>query len=380
MDTFDTLLMEAEEIMLSIEPVDMIAYLTEASDTESKKMDANQRKVGSALDKIKRAIMAVANAIKNFCRSFVSKVREIFASKETKAEFEEWTRLMKQHPEFKNKKIIFLDYIKYKKYVEEQVAKFDKVANTHGTTEADMKKAQEEFEEAMSEEPPTKEMTMGDVVDALKNNAMEMLNQTGKNLMDRATTMVQDASKLGVDLSADMMKDPHKTIRDAGYASISHKAFSSAYQQEAKVSTSWFKRGMKECRRNFQDLMKLIETTGAKDAVSKVEHSAAKDNLTAMLLKSKGIGGITASTMNIRDADGKIVSGKRLKKAADSYELRGGTKYVKSKGMKSINRTKKDIKNTADSVKDAVNTVSTLLSDLRESVAIRPENIDHMDD
>ena len=117
----------------------------------------------------------------------------------------------------------------------------------------------------------------------------------------------------------------------------------------------------------------LMKTAGKKDAVSKVEHSAAKDNLTAMMLKSKGIGNITAAAMDIRDADGRVAKGKNLKRAADSYEVRGGTKYVKSKGMKTANRTVRG-------VKDAVDSVSALLSDLRESVAVRPEDIDHTDE
>lgn len=360
MDSFNQLLLEAAEIANTMEPVDMLRCLTESGDTESKKLEANKKKTASALEKIKKAIMVVATAIKNFCRSFVSKIKEIFASKETKQEFAEWSEMMKRFPELKKKKILFLDYQKYKKHVEEASAKFDKVANTHGTTEAEMKKAQEQFESAMKEEPPVKEMEIGDVFDILKNHALDSLSATGKALMDRAQSMTEEAGKLGIDITAEMAKDPHNAIRSAGYASIAHKGFAAAYQQECKVSTSWFQRGMKEIGRNFKDIGKVITTTGKSDAASKIERDAAKTNLKAMMVKSS-IGGIAARAMNVRGADGNIVKGRARKAAAEGMEIKAGTQYTKANMIRKKDRA-------VATAKGAANTIGSLFSELKESV------------
>lgn len=365
MDQCFQLLMEAEELINEIEPINMLTFLTESSDDEAKKMEKNKKAAEGAASKIKKALNAVVTAIKSFCKSFAASIKKLFASKETKEEFEQWEAFMKQFPELKHKKITFLDFEKYKKATEAAAAKMDKVVNTHGSTDAEMEAAVKDLEEAVNSEP-TKEMELGDVVGFLKNQAIDAAEDISKSLMNRAAEAAADAGKLGIDMTAEMAKDPHNALRASGYAAISHRNYAAAFQKEATVSNSWFARGMKECRRNFKDITTLISTTGKTDDVSRAKRAGAKKNIQAMFLKSKGLSKISGAVMDVRDADGKLANRHGRAAAAEQLEMQGGALYSKAGAIHKKNKVVKGAKN-------AIGTVSSMFGSLKESVSIKED-------
>lgn len=368
MDQCFVLLMEAEELINEIEPINMLSFLTESSDDEEKKMAKNKKATEGALAKIKKAIMFVVNAIKSFVKSFAASVKKMFASKETKYEFEEWEAAMKQFPEFRHKKLTFLDYEKYKKQTEAAAAKVDKLANTHGTTQEEMNAAVKELEEAVNDEP-TKEMELGDVVGFLKGQAVDACQDIAKSLTARAAEAATDAGKLGIDITAEMAKDPHNALRAAGYAAISHRGFAAAYQKEAMVSNSWIARGFKEVRRNLKDIGTMIATTGKTDEVSRTRRAAAKKNVQAMFLKSKGTSKIAGAVMDVRDVDGKLANRHGRAAAADQLEMTAGALNTKAAAIHKKNQVVKGAKNV-------INTVGSMFGSLKESVRSVPDEDD----
>ena len=369
MDQCFQLLMEAEELINEIEPINMLSFLTESSDDEAKKMAKNKKAAEGAVSKIKKALQLVVTSIKNFCKSFAASIKKLFASEETKEEFEEWEAFMKQFPELKHKKITFLDYEKYKKATEAAAAKMDKAANTHGTTPAEMDAVAKELEEAVND-VPTKEMELGDVVDILKNKAIDMASDISKSMMNRAAEAATDAGKLGIDITAEMAKDPHNALRASGYAAISHRQYAAAFQKEAMVSNSWFARGMKECRRNFKDIATLIKTTGKTDEVSRTKRAGAKKNVQAMFLKTHGLSKIAGAAMDIRDADGRLANRHGRAAAADQLEMVGGALYSKAGALHAKNKAVRGVRN-------AVNTVSSMFGSLKESVSVHQDDEDN---
>ncbi len=349
MDPCFQLLMEADELINEIEPINMMTFLTESSDDEAKKMEKNKKATEGAIDKIKKALMLVVNAIKNFVKSFAASVKKLFASKETQEEFENWAAAMKQFPEFKNKKITFLDYEKYKKAVDAATAKVDKVANTHGSTQEELDAAMKELDNVVNEEP-TKDMELGDVLDYLKKYASDSAQGIAKSMMDRAGEAAADAGKLGIDITAEMAKDPHNALRAAGYAATAHRGFAAAFQKEASVSNSWMARGLKECRRNFKDLMTMLGTAGKTDEVSRTKRTAAKKNLQAMLLKSRGLSKISGAAMDIRDADGKLANKYGRAAAAESLEMQAGALNMRAGATHKKNQVVRGAKNAANTL------------------------------